>query len=274
MTEINSKSYPSVAQSWGIIGVAIVASFAFAPINVWLNGVVGKELSFLLYYILTMGAALGFAYFIRKKETGIVGFNIVPVNIKVVIIILFSTLALQIGIVNPIVTLIPIPDLFKSMFIEMAKLNGIFAFVAIAIAAPIFEESIFRGIILNGLLKKHSPFKSILISSLLFGIVHLNPWQFITAMIIGFFMGWIYFKTKNLALTIFIHFVNNSFAFISARFSDVETMFDQSLMDSFGGLLNAILIIVGSILILMLGVYFLAKEFGKEKEIQAVANDV
>lgn len=274
MTKINTKSYPSVAQSWGIIGVAIVAMFVFIPINLWMNDVIGKEPSFLVYYILTMGAALSFAYFIRKKETGIVGFNIALVNIKVLIIVLFSTLALQVGIVNPIVTLIPIPDLFKPMFIELAKLNEIFAFIAIAIAAPIFEESIFRGIILNGLLKRYSPFKSIFISSFLFGIVHFNPWQFVGAMLIGFFMGWIYFKTKNLALTIFVHFVNNSFAFVFSKFTDAETMFDQSLVDSLGGLMNTILIIVGCIFILMLSVYFLTKEFGKEKAIQPVIDEV
>lgn len=44
------------------------------------------------------------------------------------------------------------------------------------IAAPVLEELIFRGMMLEGLLKKYSPVTSIIISSILFGVAHLNPW--------------------------------------------------------------------------------------------------
>ena len=42
-----------------------------------------------------------------------------------------------------------------------------------------------------------------------FGFFHLNPWQFIPAFALGLFMGWVYYRTRSLMTTIFIHFVAN-----------------------------------------------------------------
>src|SRR5690606_30966839 len=83
----------------------------------------------------------------------------------------------------------------------------------IVIAAPILEEVIMRGIILDGLLKRYSPVRSILFSSFLFGLLHLNPWQMVSAMVIGIFAGWVYYRTRSLALPILIHATNNLSAF-------------------------------------------------------------
>jgi membrane protease YdiL (CAAX protease family) len=57
---------------------------------------------------------------------------------------------------------------------------------------------IYRGIVLEGLLKKYSPIFAILFSAFLFAIAHLNPWQFVVGMVMGIFNGWIYFKVRNL----------------------------------------------------------------------------
>ncbi|TLX76208.1 CPBP family intramembrane metalloprotease [Labilibacter sediminis] len=274
MSELNKKVYPGTLQSWGICGIAVVAMLAFLPINMMLNSVLGKEPSLLIYYLLSMGAPLSFAYYIRKKETGQVGFNFINSNVKVMVLIILATLSLQIGIVSPIVSLIPIPDIFKPMFLEMAKLNGVFAFITLVIAAPVLEEMVFRGIILDGLLKKHSPFKSIFISSLLFGLVHLNPWQFLAGLLIGFLLGWIYYKTKNLVLPILIHLVNNGFAFMLMRFADAEESFNQSVVETYGGVTNTTIYISVSVLVLLLTIYLLSKEFRKEEDGQIPVNEI
>ena len=66
-------------------------------------------------------------------------------------------------------------EMMREMVLEMASDQGLLMFIALVIAAPILEELIFRGIMLDGLLRIYSPTKAVIVSSLLFGLIHLNP---------------------------------------------------------------------------------------------------
>jgi membrane protease YdiL (CAAX protease family) len=172
-------------------------------------------------------------------------------------------------VASPISSLIPMPDSIKKDFMTMAYDTGIFSFLLIVIAAPIIEEMVFRGIILDGLLSRYSPFKSILLSSILFGIVHLNPWQFVIALIIGAFSGWIFYKTKNLTLSIIIHATVNLSGYIM-RFFVNESSFDESLVESYGGLIGLLGTILLCIFVTVICIFFLRKEFIKQETIQSL----
>jgi len=265
MIEEKEIHYPNVGQSWGIVGIAILSTLLFSPVNIILSTVLGKEVSFLVYYLLAMGVPLGIAHLKRNKRTGISKYNFSLSSMKIMVLVSISMITIQTGIVSPMVNSLPMPEFMKKIFLEFANQNGIFSFIAIVIAAPIIEELIFRGIILNGLLQRYSPVKSIIISSVLFGIVHLNPWQFISAFIIGLFSGWVYYRTGKLTLSILIHFVNNLFAFVGMYFMNTETMMNESLTELYGGLSNLILITVGAITVSIIGVLLLRKEFDSLK---------
>ncbi|MGX4599019.1 CPBP family intramembrane glutamic endopeptidase [Faecalimicrobium sp. JNUCC 81] len=88
---------------------------------------------------------------------------------------------------------------------------GLTLAIQILITAPIFEELLFRGVILNGLLSKYKNNykKAIIISALIFGIAHLNIPQGINAFILGIILGGIYYCTGSMKLSIFAHFINN-----------------------------------------------------------------
>jgi len=83
------------------------------------------------------------------------------------------------------------------------------------------EEMMFRGVILSGFKDNYSAKKAIIVSALLFGIVHLNPWQFVTAFIFGIIAGWVCLKTKSLLLCIYMHLFNNMTSVILSRLEDV-----------------------------------------------------
>ncbi|WP_257668511.1 CPBP family intramembrane glutamic endopeptidase [Parapedobacter tibetensis] len=84
--------------------------------------------------------------------------------------------------------------------------TNVFTFIAMCLLGPVFEELIFRGVILAGLLKRYSPTVAILLSSLLFGIGHIS---IVLPFVFGLFMGWLFFRTSNLIYCIIIHcFVN------------------------------------------------------------------
>lgn len=88
------------------------------------------------------------------------------------------------------------------------------SFLVTAIFAPFFEEWLCRGMVLRGLLTKMKPAWAIIVSALFFALIHLNPWQALNAFIIGVVMGYVYYRTGNLLLTMLIHFVNNGLAVV------------------------------------------------------------
>ena len=124
-------------------------------------------------------------------------------------------------ILDPIVNLIPMPDFVREMFEKMLQRN-IGNFIAIVILAPVLEEILCRGILLKNYIKIYDARKAIIWSAIIFGVMHLNPWQFIGASTLGLFIGWVYYRTQNVWICIFIHFLNNGLAFAAFYFLDIE----------------------------------------------------
>lgn len=89
--------------------------------------------------------------------------------------------------------------------------TDIFLFLNIVIAVPIFEELMFRGIILSGLKSNHNAPVALIISSLLFGILHVD---IVGSTVLGLWLGWVYLKTNNITLCIIAHAACNLFTFI------------------------------------------------------------
>lgn len=86
--------------------------------------------------------------------------------------------------------------------------------ILFAVVGPICEEIFYRGIILSGLLKRYPEKKSIFLSALIFAIIHMNPWQFPTALIMGLFFGWVFTRTRSIILCIVAHIFYNMIPFI------------------------------------------------------------
>jgi len=89
-------------------------------------------------------------------------------------------------------------------------------FVLTAILPGICEEFLHRGILLHAG-KKHTnnPRFCLIVSSLLFGLIHLNIKQFFYATILGFLMGIVAIASDSIYPCIIIHFMNN---FLSSYF--------------------------------------------------------
>lgn len=113
--------------------------------------------------------------------------------------------------IYPIIMLIPEGEVLKSAE-ELINNNVLYFIINACVIAPIIEEIVCRGVVLNGLLKKFSPILSIFISAFLFAFMHLNIHQGVNAFILGIIFGYIYYKTRSVYLTMFCHFVNNTIA--------------------------------------------------------------
>lgn len=125
-------------------------------------------------------------------------------------------------------TLLPEPsETFKQLMKSVTEGNILLNFISVGIFAPIFEEWLCRGMILRGLLGHNvRPVWAIVISAAFFALIHMNPWQALPAFLIGSIMGYVYFKTGSLKLTMLMHFSNNTLALVLANldsFKDMES---------------------------------------------------
>ena len=93
-------------------------------------------------------------------------------------------------------------------------------------ASPIVEEIMCRGLILNNLLSKKSILFSILISSIIFGVIHLNLLQGLNAFILGISLSIVYIKTRNLYACMLGHFLNNIISIIPEFISLSTVVYD------------------------------------------------
>ncbi len=273
---MNLKAYPkSTLQSFGIVGLVFVGMILFYPVQDWLNELVGISPSFFVYYIFAMGAPLLLMHFLKKKEEGTVKYLLKPNDFGVVLLIIVGTIALQWGVTSPIAYSIPMPEMFKKIFQELAEqMNDGYGLVSVAIMAPFFEEFIFRGVMLDGLLKRKSTWTAILISAAMFGLVHLNPWQFVTAMVIGTFAGWVYSRTRSLIYCMLIHFANNFTASIFMYFNTEAASMDAEFHEIYGGYTNMYVIISVSIVVAAVCISMLNKRMKMEVEIEKPALEV
>ncbi|HJC50287.1 MAG TPA: CPBP family intramembrane metalloprotease [Candidatus Anaerostipes avistercoris] len=80
--------------------------------------------------------------------------------------------------------------------------------ISTALLPGIVEELIFRGIIYSGM-RKADPIKGILLSSLFFGLAHMNFQQFCYAFVLGIILGVLLEATDSLYSTMLLHGVFN-----------------------------------------------------------------
>jgi membrane protease YdiL (CAAX protease family) len=78
-------------------------------------------------------------------------------------------------------------------------------FLVLGVAAPLWEEVMFRGFLLPSLARATSPAASVLLTSLIFSVVHFTKEGFVPLLILGTVFGVSYCGTKNLFPAIMLH---------------------------------------------------------------------
>ena len=210
-----------------LIGIQLVTGFIIGIIF----GLLGLNTESLFYgisIIIINFMSFGLVIFIGFKKSKlkfneVFKFNNVSLDYWIAIIVfMFGFIIVSSEIGNVLNYFLPMPDFLHDIFeTMMAKQIFIIAIILVGIVPAITEEMFFRGVILNGFKRNYSDKKAILMSALLFGIIHLNPWQFVTAFIIGIITAWIYIKTESIILCIYMHLFNNTIGVIALKYKEV-----------------------------------------------------
>lgn len=239
----NSK-YPKFTFTWlgGLVLFAgfVVGSVGVAIFNVFWMFVMKENLQYKDWFLMAsnvavfVGSIAFFDFFIVRPTTKKkLNFNFSPTNFYTYLLIFPMMLGMMfIGefITSQIPTTGPFFGEYYEFFsrmMEQLSSDPVLMILTAVIMAPIFEEIIFRGIIQKGLINKGvAPWKAIFIASLVFGLVHGNPWQFVGAVLLGCVLGLVYHKTKSLLLPMLLHGFNNLCSSILIFYTDTESFAD------------------------------------------------
>ncbi len=116
-----------------------------------------------------------------------------------------------------------LPDWMEQSFDVLQ--SGAAGIVCLVLLGPILEELLFRGAVTKELLQKYKPLTAILLSGLLFGVFHINPAQIVGAVLIGFLLAWVYYRTGSVVGGIVIHVINNGLSvYTSTHYPDIDSV--------------------------------------------------
>ena len=102
---------------------------------------------------------------------------------------------------------------------EMADLNIYLAILSSGIIGPILEEMLFRYVFLNRLRNFFTTRNAILLSSLVFALLHGNIITMIYAFIMGFIFAYVYVKYDNIKVSIMCHIGANTIVIFLISFN-------------------------------------------------------
>ncbi|OJF91371.1 CPBP family intramembrane glutamic endopeptidase [Alkalibacterium sp. 20] len=137
---------------------------------------------------------------------------------KLILYFSFAGLVLRIFITRPEISSFALSFMVDASPTE----SSTWLIISAVILAPITEEFIFRGLILNKWAEKSSNTRALIISSLLFGVLHFGSF-IIPQFIGGLLYGIVYIKTKKLIYPILMHVINNLIAVSLLLFPTTES---------------------------------------------------
>lgn len=104
-------------------------------------------------------------------------------------------------------------EIFGFDKLSLEWLSIIVIFVGMAVISPFKEEFLFRGILHGFISEKWSFWLGLVISSVVFGLLH--PGYFLSASIMGVVFVVLYKLTRSLIVPIILHIIWNAFAVVS-----------------------------------------------------------
>lgn len=172
------------------IGIALFETIYILPVAVifaW-RGIHWKHLGFGKFDATTMGLGCGLLIFAYA------------------IIIIHNSILIAFGIDTQGQDIL---NLFESLE------SPIWLVISAVILAPLVEEIFFRGFLFQGFRQRYGWVRSMLLSSTLFSIAHLDPTALVPTFILGCVLAYLYHRSNSVWPGVILHFLVNGFAMCS-----------------------------------------------------------
>ncbi len=144
--------------------------------------------------------------------------------------------------------------------------EGIFVILIVAVVPAICEETMFRGFIQRSFEFKLKPVWAALITAVFFGLYHLNPYEIIPLILLGFYFGFAAYKSDSIFVAYSLHFFNNFVAIIFYFMSGSNDVSSLSVGKNFD-LKSSAMMLLGLIILFGFVIYLIKRYYSKRKNI-------
>ena len=158
--------------------------------------------------------------------------------------------------------------------------NILLNLLLVAVVPAICEEFLFRGFIFSSLRGKNDKDRNnskrvrnaIIISGLMFGIMHMDFTKIITTGILGIGIAYVVYKTGSIFTGVLIHFVNNAVAVVTMHYPEheiVKNLNDMvNVIDSNNNLDITNLVMVIAITVISMGLGYILLKGSKNQSLE------
>ncbi|AJA46292.1 putative metal-dependent membrane protease [Clostridium pasteurianum DSM 525 = ATCC 6013] len=155
-------------------------------------------------------------YLVVTRQSPVKALRIKPLKIgDLSLVILIGFLVIPIASFLGLITNLVFHNNVGDVLSKMSSLPLGFMIVVVALTPAVCEEITMRGAVLSGY-RKIGVHKAAVITGLLFGILHLNPSQFLYTFVLGIILAYMVNATGSIFSSMICHFVFNGFNVISA----------------------------------------------------------
>lgn len=138
-----------------------------------------------------------------------------------------------------------------------------------AVVPAVVEELLFRGLIFNGLKNSFNAKIAVILSSIIFTLIHFSIFQTVYQLILGVVLSLILLFTNSLLLTMLMHFLNNFLIVFISYLSQGKSVFEFANFGVLEIVLSIVIFLVG-VAIVCLIFYFIKRlvKDGKNSKIK------
>ncbi len=113
-------------------------------------------------------------------------------------------------------------ELFDELYTKLLSANSPAELAAVilvvALVPAVTEELLFRGLIQRLFEKGLGPARGIVLTGIIFGAYHLNPFSLVPLAALGVYLGFIAYRADSLWVSVAAHFYNNAMACFASYF--------------------------------------------------------
>jgi len=199
---------PLVFLSVAIVSMLQIPSYFLMMAGWVMPAITANEL------IAIAGVPLFLIYFLKYDRAKLLPFGY-P-GVYVIFLAIFFTVGVDIVIDYSTVAteyFLPVPDSIQESIKQLVAVSSawdvVLKVVILCLLPGICEEIFFRGFCQTSLAARWGTLPAVIVSSLIFALLHGNPWYFHLYFLLGLFMGWAYATTGTLVAPIICHVLNN-----------------------------------------------------------------
>lgn len=167
-------------------------------------------------------------------------------KLKDIFLIIVVAVCLNIAF-NNIISLTPLKDWSASYSdVETSIYSAalLWQVISAGIIAPILEEIVFRGILFRNYRASLGAWPAIILSAVIFGLMHYNLVQFVYAFLLGIFFAYLVEKTGELWTCILAHITANMFSLFATRLGITQWMFSDVAICLIAGIVALVVAVV------------------------------